>query len=94
MMLLSFPLTATLSLAGVLLDRCFGEPRRAHPLIGFGKLAVRIEARLNTGRHGRAVGVLAWLLAVLARAHVFVGVVPLARGKSAVQKKALTTEGL
>jgi adenosylcobinamide-phosphate synthase len=61
---LSLPLTAALSIAGVLLDRFYGEPRRAHPLIGFGKLAVRLEQRLNTGRRGRPLGLLAWLSAV------------------------------
>jgi adenosylcobinamide-phosphate synthase len=63
-LMLSLPLTASLAIAGVLLDRCFGEPRRAHPLIGFGRLASRIETWLNTGRRGRPLGILAWLFAV------------------------------
>lgn len=58
-----------LALAGVLLDLLLGEPRRWHPLVGFGKLANAIERRLNprvdeTGA-GRLPGVLAWSLAVL-----------------------------
>jgi len=37
-------LTALLCLGAVLLDRRLGEPRRWHPLVGFGGLAQRIEA--------------------------------------------------
>lgn len=51
--------------AGLLADRLFGEPRRFHPLIGFGHWAGLIESRLR--RHlpdGRTTGVLAWTLAV------------------------------
>ncbi|KAA3651384.1 MAG: cobalamin biosynthesis protein [Proteobacteria bacterium] len=51
--------------AGVLLDRLLGEPRRFHPLVGFGALASRLERRLNRPRHGIARGALAWSLAVL-----------------------------
>ena len=36
-------LTALLCLGAVLLDRAFGEPRRWHPLVGFGGLAQRVE---------------------------------------------------
>ena len=62
--LLSLPLTAALTIAGVWLDHCFGEPRRAHPLVGFGHLASRLEKRLNGGQGSRPRGLLAWLLAV------------------------------
>lgn len=58
-----------LALAGVMLDMLLGEPRRWHPLVGFGKAANAIEARLNRRQGeagaGRAPGVLAWSLAVL-----------------------------
>jgi adenosylcobinamide-phosphate synthase len=64
MMLLSLPLVATLATAAVAVDKWLGEPRRAHPLVGFGKLAAKLEAALNTGRRGRLFGILAWLLAV------------------------------
>ena len=37
-------LTALLCLGAVLLDRQWGEPRRWHPLAGFGDLARRVEA--------------------------------------------------
>ncbi|MEW6346326.1 MAG: adenosylcobinamide-phosphate synthase CbiB [Paraburkholderia sp.] len=63
--MLSLPLIATLATAGVAVDRWFGEPRTAHPLVGFGKLAMLIEARLNTGQRGRLLGIAAWALAVL-----------------------------
>ncbi|PVX82375.1 adenosylcobinamide-phosphate synthase [Paraburkholderia unamae] len=63
-MMLTLPVTAVLAVAGVAVDRWFGEPRRAHPLVAFGRLANHIEARLNTGRRGRPLGLLAWLAAV------------------------------
>ena len=50
-------------LAGMGLDACLGEPRRWHPLVGFGGWANRLEQRLH--RDGRAAGVLAWTLAIL-----------------------------
>lgn len=50
-------------LAGVLLDALLGEPRRAHPLVAFGRLAGYLEKRLWRDRRGP--GVLAWVLAVL-----------------------------
>ncbi len=64
-----------LALAGVALDQWLGEPRRAHPLVGFGRAAHWLEARLNrdhdapTQRRAatfavRSAGVLAWALAV------------------------------
>ncbi|NML30931.1 adenosylcobinamide-phosphate synthase CbiB [Paraburkholderia antibiotica] len=62
---LTMPLIATLAVAGVAVDRWFGEPRRAHPLVGFGNWAARIEARFNHGRRLRLKGLAAWMLAVL-----------------------------
>ena len=55
----SMPLAA---LAAVLFDRLLGEPKRFHPLIGFGRLVSAIERRLN--RRTRLDGVAVWLLAV------------------------------
>lgn len=49
--------------AGVVLDAALGEPRRAHPLVGFGRLARAIEAQAHAD--GRLRGVLAWVLAVV-----------------------------
>lgn len=54
-----------LACAGLVLDACLGEPRRWHPLVGFGRLAQAIEARLNRGGWRRGRGVLAWCLVVL-----------------------------
>lgn len=59
-----------LALAGVLLDRIFGEPRRFHPLVGFGAWADWMENFLRRGAPGqplfnRVRGVLGWLLLVL-----------------------------
>lgn len=55
--------TASAMLAAVLLDAWFGEPARAHPLVGFGRLAGWVEARLYADR--RRAGVCAWLMTVL-----------------------------
>lgn len=50
------------SLAALLLDQLLGEPRRWHPLVGFGRYAQWLENHCN--RRRRIGGVLAWLLAV------------------------------
>lgn len=62
--------TAWVALAAVVLDRLLGEPRRFHPLVGFGRLASGIERALYGGpdagaaaRRGRGGAALA--LAVL-----------------------------
>jgi len=44
------PWTAALACLGVLIDQVVGEPRRAHPLIGFGKYAGWLEHHLNRDR--------------------------------------------
>lgn len=53
--------------AAVLLDGLVGEPRRWHPLVGFGRLADAIEARVNRGRgrSRRLGGVFGWVLAIV-----------------------------
>lgn len=57
--------------AGLLADRVFGEVRRFHPLVGFGRWAGWVERgcrRLFYGANeagARVAGVLAWALAVL-----------------------------
>jgi adenosylcobinamide-phosphate synthase len=63
--MLSLPLIVTLATAGVAVDRWIGEPSGAHPLVGFGKWAARLEAHYNRGRRLRLKGLLAWSLAVL-----------------------------
>lgn len=49
----------------LLFDRWWGEPRRWHPLIGFGNLAERLEKRLNRGGRRRARGVAALVVLLL-----------------------------
>lgn len=34
-------------LAGIALDALLGEPKRAHPLVAFGRLADALERRFN-----------------------------------------------
>jgi adenosylcobinamide-phosphate synthase len=43
----------------LLFDRLLGEPRRWHPLVGFGRYAAWLERRFNNGGARRARGVLA-----------------------------------
>ncbi|MDP2266190.1 MAG: adenosylcobinamide-phosphate synthase CbiB [Thiobacillus sp.] len=59
-------LSALLVAAALLLDRLLGEPRRLHPLAGFGRLAARLEASLNADGRGRRLhGVAALALLVV-----------------------------
>ncbi len=64
---LSMPL---LAIFGVVLDGLFGEPRRAHPLVGFGRCAEAIERVFNSQRKWptfcRIAGVAAWFILVIA----------------------------
>lgn len=62
-------MSALLTIIAVLLDAALGEPRRWHPLVGFGRWARYLEGHLNaTGEHSalalRLRGVLAVSLAV------------------------------
>ena len=55
---------------GLWLDHLLGEPRRWHPLVGFGRLADGLEERLRDGAPGhplanRTRGTLSWALLVL-----------------------------
>ncbi|HEX8956330.1 MAG TPA: adenosylcobinamide-phosphate synthase CbiB, partial [Burkholderiaceae bacterium] len=60
---LPFPVLACLMVAGLALDAVFGELPAAHPLVGFGRYAMRLEQGLN--RDSIALGSAAWALAVL-----------------------------
>jgi adenosylcobinamide-phosphate synthase len=65
-----FALLVVCALLGVLLDRLLGEPRRAHPLVAFGRLAGWLQAHANPAARQcspatRVAGLLAWALAVL-----------------------------
>ena len=59
-------MTLLLSVAGAfLLDLFLAEPKKLHPLVAFGKVAIAIEQRLNTTEAGRWQGLVALLIAVL-----------------------------
>lgn len=66
-MLLSLPVVLVLKMAaGLLADRLFGEVRRFHPLVGFGRWARTVETALRRSLgERRAAGALAWAIAVL-----------------------------
>ncbi|GAB3262606.1 CobD/CbiB family cobalamin biosynthesis protein [Chitinimonas naiadis] len=49
-------------LTGLLLEALLGEPRRWHPLVGFGRLANHLEQRLNRGGSRLVAGAVAWVL--------------------------------
>ncbi|WP_131112148.1 adenosylcobinamide-phosphate synthase CbiB [Sulfuricystis thermophila] len=58
-----------LALAAILLDRLLGEPKRFHPLVGFGRLADLVERTLRRGAPGhplgnRLRGLIAWSILV------------------------------
>src|ERR1700716_2778581 len=63
-------MSALLTIIAVLLDAALGEPRRWHPLVGFGRWAQYLERHLNVAAGQRAFalrlrGVSAVLLAVV-----------------------------
>lgn len=65
---ISWLVCPSLLIAALLLDLCLGEPRRWHPLAGFGNLAQALERRLNLGLSpvlARTLGLLAWLTLLL-----------------------------
>ena len=70
---LLLPLAAV---AGAALDRLFGEPRRGHPLVAFGKLANACERVLNVGSARHLRGLLAWALLVLPFAGLALWAIP------------------
>ena len=55
--------TAWAMLVAVLIDAWLGEPSRAHPLVGFGRLVRWLEVRLYADRRG--AGIYAWMLTVI-----------------------------
>ncbi len=58
-------LNAPVVLGAMLLDHWLGEPKRGHPLVGFGRLADVLESTFNRAGSRRLRGLLAWALAVL-----------------------------
>lgn len=71
MLMLAWPACVAAALTGVLLDRWLGEPRRWHPLVGFGRIAAALERRLNPApQRGarwrqRLAGLAGWCVLVL-----------------------------
>lgn len=63
-------LVSVIIICALLLDAAIGEPRRWHPLVGFGNLALRLEKKLNRYKiqsqlRLRITGLISWLLVVL-----------------------------
>lgn len=58
--------------AGMALDAVLGEPRRAHPLVGFGRMAQAIERGMH--RDARIAGMAAWCAVVLPLVAVVAGI--------------------
>ncbi|HBD36831.1 adenosylcobinamide-phosphate synthase CbiB [Cupriavidus metallidurans] len=83
MIMLSWPACVAAAIAGVLLDRWLGEPRRWHPLVGFGRLATAVANRLNRPERGalrqRVAGLIAWAVVVLVPAAIAVWLISLAQ---------------
>lgn len=82
MIMLSWPACVAAALAGVLLDRWLGEPRRWHPLVGFGRVASAVANALNRPERDawrqRMAGLLAWSVVVLGPAALAAWLVTLA----------------
>jgi adenosylcobinamide-phosphate synthase len=81
MLMLSVYAMALLAVLGVIVDRLLGEPRARHPLVGFGNLATKLEARMNTGFRARPAGMLAWFVMIappVVVASLLVSVLPFA----------------
>ena len=57
--------SALILLISLLLDQLIGEPRRFHPLVGFGWCVNKIEGILNVGSHRLIKGLLALIVVVL-----------------------------
>jgi adenosylcobinamide-phosphate synthase len=58
-------MTFIIMLSALIIDWFVGEPKRLHPLVGFGTLVNKIEARLNHSHHHRFVQFFAGMLALV-----------------------------
>ncbi len=58
-------MTAYSIIIALVLDRMFGEPQGAHPLVLFGRVAERMELRLNKGKYRQSFGLVALMVAVV-----------------------------
>lgn len=60
-------MTAVALLLGLLVDHMIGEPRRWHPLVGFGNQASKLEKQFNANPEARSKlsGLICWALLVL-----------------------------
>ena len=58
--------TALIMITALLLDKMLGEPRRFHPLVGFGNFSLKVEKYLNRGAHPslHMLGLLAWCVVI------------------------------
>ena len=52
-------------LLSLIVDRIIGEPSRYHPLIGFGRFAIKVESALNHPKNQFLKGIAAWLITII-----------------------------
>ncbi|ALP52891.1 cobalamin biosynthesis protein [Candidatus Tenderia electrophaga] len=69
-------MTALVVSAALLLDAALGEPRRYHPLVGFGRLAQALERRLYGDSRMRGLSAVILLIAPLTLLALFAGGLP------------------
>lgn len=70
-------------IVAVMMDLAFGEPRKYHPLVGFGNLAAMAERALNrfpSHWFSRACGMLAWFILLIPLVAVAVALAQLPAG--------------
>ncbi|MVU83459.1 cobalamin biosynthesis protein [Nocardia sp. ET3-3] len=84
--------TAVGLVLGFGVDRVFGDPRRGHPVAGFGSVAMKVEE--FTYRDGRAAGVVHEVLLVGAVAGVGIGLRGAVSGRGGIRSRVLRRQSV
>src|SRR5271154_3116168 len=77
---------ALVFLFAILLDHFWGEPKRLHPLVGFGNLASLLEKKLNTQEEGAQAPIISRIYGMFA---VIVLIAPFVAITAVVEKTAI-----